>query len=125
MKKLVLLFAIAMFFSSCSAGMKQATTYDPKSLSRIAMADDTYRIFEHPDRQRIMVTTSLSRAAGQGFVSGLTFGVVPVRTPEQQFEAAARAHLDRTERSQCKITRGYLLVRKQYEFQFDCSGELA
>ncbi len=119
---LLLLFGL-VFLASCSAGFQQAVSYDAKSLTTIAMPDDTYRVFEHPDKTRIMLTTSLSKSASQGFASGLTLGIVRVETVEQKFEAAARAHLDRTERSHCKILRGYELIRNQYEFQIECIVE--
>jgi hypothetical protein len=50
-------------------------SYDTKSLAHVKMDDDTYRVFEHPSGDHIMITTSLGAAAGQGFVKGATFGL--------------------------------------------------
>jgi len=101
-------------------GLKDAMAYDSKSLTHVQMKDDNYRIFEHPSGDRIMTTTSLGKAAGQGFVKGLTYGLADIQTPEQLHEAAARRYLDLTGRAACPIQSGYELVRTQYEFKFSC-----
>ena len=96
-------------------------SYDIKSLTYVKMPDDTYRLYEHPNRDRIMSTPSLGASFGQGVVRGATLGLGNADTPEQRHEAAVRQHLDNTGRAHCKITSGYLLVTPQYEFRIDCS----
>lgn len=99
--------------------MNTALKYDFET-HYVSMPDDTYRVFEHPNRDRIMTTPSLGKATGQGFVKGATLGMADVQTPEQLHEAAARKYLDETGRAECTITRGYLLMVPQYEFFFEC-----
>ena len=107
-------------------GLQDAMRYDAKSLAHVKMPDDTYRVFEHPTGDRIMTTTSVAAAAGQGFVSGATLGIASVETPEGRHEAAARRHLDLTGRAACAIRNGYELVHTQYEFLIECPpGTLA
>lgn len=101
---------------ACQAVMEYETT-----THTIKMSDDTYRVFEHPKRDRIMTTPSVGKAVGQSIGEGLTMGVVKPRTPEQLHEAAARRYLDTTGRANCKITRGYLVIDPQYEFYFTCT----
>jgi|GEM_PF-3264566 hypothetical protein len=101
-------------------GLQDVLRYDPKSLAHVKMADDTYRVFEHPAADRIMTTTSVAQAMGQGFIAGATLGIADIQTPEERHEAAARRYLDLTGRAACVIRNGYELVHTQYEFRFDC-----
>jgi len=121
--KIAAAVAAMMVLAGCGGrpgGLGDAMRYDARSLSHVRMDDDTYRVFEHPQRDRIMTTTSLGRAAGQGFVRGATLGIANVQTPEQRHEAAARRYLDMTSRAECTIKSGYELVQTQYEFMIDC-----
>ena len=123
MWKALPILALAVFVAGCGGrpgGLQDALRYDAKSLSHVKMPDDTYRVFEHPAGDRIMTTTSVQKAAGQGFVAGATLGLADVQTPEEGHEAAARHHLDLTGRTACSIKAGYELVRTQYEFLIDC-----
>lgn len=124
--KLVTAIAISALVAGCGGrpgGLQDAARYDASSLTKVKMPDDTYRVFEHPAGDRIMTTTSVGKAAGQGFVSGATLGLANVETPEQGHEAAARRHLDLTGRAACSIRAGYELVRVQYEFLIDCPAD--
>ncbi len=105
--------------SGC-AGVGAAMKYEPK-VHLVRMPDDTYRVFEHPDGNKIMTTPSLGKSAGAGAVQGITFGLADVQPPEQRHEAAARKYLDDTGRANCRIVSGYLLVKPQYEFTIDCT----
>jgi hypothetical protein len=121
--KLVGLALICVSVSACQS-VQTAMQYDQK-VHQVATADDTYRVFEHPNRDRLMTTPSMGKVIGRGTVEGATLGIANLATPEQRHEAAARKHLDETGRSHCRITKGYLLVDPQYEFFFDCSGQPA
>ena len=103
------------------ASVNTALKYDFET-HYVAMPDDTYRVFEHPNRDRVMTTPSLNKTVGQGMIKGATFGIADVQTPEQLHESAARKYLDETGRAECKIVRGYLLMVPQYEFFFECPG---
>lgn len=122
--KRTLILAGAIVVAGCTSrpgGLQDALSYDRHSLTHVAMDDDTYRVFEHPQRDRIMTTTSLGLAASQGLARGATLGIARPQTPEQRHEAAARKHLDETERSHCRIVSGYELVQTQYEFKIECA----
>lgn len=120
--KLFAVLLTALSLTGCaSTGLKTAMSYTPK-VTPFEFESETWRMFEHPDKNRIMVTTSIGTAFGAGAVSGLTLGTVrPADPEEKRFERAARAYLDGTERTNCKIDSGYLVVRLQYEFYFTCS----
>jgi hypothetical protein len=126
MKTKVVLALMVLALAGCGGrpgGLKDAMAYDAKSLTHVKMPDDVYRIFEHPSRDRLMTTTSIGKAAGQGFVRGATLGLATVQTPEQLHEAAARKYLSDTGRGSCVILSGYELITTQYEFKFDCGGQ--
>ncbi|WP_139112547.1 hypothetical protein [Hoeflea olei] len=124
MKPVAVMFpAVALALSSCGGrpgGVQEVLKYDARSLAHVKMADDTYRLFEHPAGDRVMTTSSIGAAMGQGFIQGATLGVADVKTPEQRHEAAARRYLDLTGRQDCTIGNGYELVHTQYEFRFTC-----
>jgi hypothetical protein len=106
--------------SGC-AGLDKALQYETTTYY-VQMPDDRYRIFEHPQRDRIMTTPSIGTAVAVGAASGLTLGIAEIDPPELRHEKAARAYLDQTNRGHCRIVSGYLVVRPQYEFRFDCTG---
>jgi hypothetical protein len=111
------LFSLVML-AGC-AGVDKALEYDD-TVHKVSMADDTYRVFEHPNKDRIMVTPSLETGLGAGFVQGATLGLVDAMTPEQKMEAAARKHLNDTGRSSCTLGNGYEILKGQYEFRITC-----
>lgn len=120
--KFIILASIVVLAGCASrpGGIQDAMSYETKNIAQVKMSDDTYRVFEHPSRKKLMVTPSLGKAAAVGFVQGATFGLADAMTPEQKLEAAARKHLDETGRKDCKIASGYELVKGQYEFNLDC-----
>jgi hypothetical protein len=87
----------------------------------VRMPDDNYRIFDKPAASKLMATSSLASAAGQGFVRGLTLGAVPTDSPKPLFEAAALQFLTESGRPNCRIVDAYLLARPQWEVKYDCS----
>ncbi|MCF6112004.1 hypothetical protein [Mesorhizobium muleiense] len=115
------LFALLPCFMALAAcvGVSTAMQYD-QTVHRIAMPDDTYRVFEHPMRDRIMTTPSTGKVIGQGLAGGATFGLVETMTPEVLQRAAAKKYLDDTGRANCVITRSNLILKPQYEFFFEC-----
>lgn len=121
MSKIVIWVTLGLIVSGCGGrpgGFSDALKYDAKSLTQVAMSDDTYRVFEHPSGDRLMVTSSIGRSAR----SGATFGALPVSSLESH-KAAARRHLDQTGRQACQIVSGEELVKPQYEFVFTCPAD--
>jgi hypothetical protein len=114
----------ALTLSGCASVDYVATEYGGMQPANFEVADvDTYRVFDKPAANKLMITPSLGRAAGAGFVSGLTFGAVSAddnlgRKPE--FERASLAYLKSTGRD-CRIMDGYVVIRGQWEFKYDCS----
>jgi hypothetical protein len=109
-----------LLLTAC-AGMSYALeNYGDVKVQEITMKDDTYRIFDKPKESRMMVTSSIGGAMMQGGGKGLTLNTVDTTPPLPMFRAAARAWLNKTGRSHCKITDGYLILNPQYEFNYSC-----
>lgn len=115
-----------LLLGGCSAGLKYVMDeYSGMQPHQVAMPDDTYRVFDKPQASRMMVTSSLSSAAAQGFGRGLVFGAIDTTPPKPLFEAAARAYLAETGRASCRITDAYILVQPQFEVRYDCTPQQA
>lgn len=106
-----------------SSTMSRVMSYPPTSTT-VQMADDAYRVFEHKTDKTLMTTPSIGKSVGMGVAKGATLGLASVSamSPEQKHEAAAHQYLNQTGRSNCKITKGYLLAEPQYEFTYECAN---
>lgn len=91
----------------------------------VVMNDDTYRVFDKPGENRMMVTPSIGAAGAQGFGRGLALGLVDTTPPSVRFEAAADRFLEEKGRPECKATRATLLVNPQYEVRYACAAKPA
>jgi hypothetical protein len=120
MKKAIYLGIISLGLSGCSSISYIVDNYGGVQPVGVPMPDDRYRVFEHRTENRLMVTTSIGRAATDGQVRGLTLGIVNVQAPKPLFQSSAERYLLDTGRKHCKITDGYELVLTQYEFKFAC-----
>lgn len=105
--------AVAAISVTGCAGVNDAMKYNP-AVHRVQMADDSYRVFEHPDGNKLMVAPS----AGASIKMGASFGMASL--PKQAMEAAARKHLNGTARGHCPITSSRVILKPQYEFTFKC-----
>lgn len=107
---------LCIFLAGC-AGFKEAREYRDATVVRFMDSNDNWRIFDKPDEGRLMITTSLGRAAGLGLTNPIGGDF-----PKPEYQSAAAGWLVSTGR-QCTITDGYLLVRPQWEFKYSCNGQ--
>lgn len=84
----------------------------------------TYRIFDKSDKNKLMITPSISASAGAGVAAGLSFHAVDTTPPKPVYERAALGYLESTGRK-CRIMDAYLLVRPQRQTKYDCSIPIA
>lgn len=116
--------ACALALAGCagvSYVMKEYSGISPKPFE--IEGEDIYRVFDRPEANKLMITPSFGKAAGAGALQGLTFGGVDAMDsigPKPMFEHAALAYLKSTGR-QCRVLDGYLVIRPQWEFKYDCS----
>lgn len=120
MMKLAASLGIALLLAGCSGMSYAISTYSKIDVKTVKMADDEYRIFDRPDLGKMMVTSSIGAAMGQGVGKGLLLMTVDTTPPKPMFQAAARQWLDETGRTNCKITDGYLIISPQFEFTYEC-----
>lgn len=121
MKPSISALALSLTLSGCASVNYMMQEYQGVPVIEVRMPDDTYRIFDRPAQNKLMATSSLSSAAGQGFVRGLTLGAVPTDTPKPLFEAASLQFLAESGRPNCRIVDAYLLARPQWEVKYDCA----
>jgi hypothetical protein len=101
------------------AGMNTAMEYNT-TVHHVQMADDNYRVFEHPKGDRIMVTPSTGATAKLAVSHQVLVPGPVLETPVDRMQAAARKYLDETNRANCQITNRKLVMEPQYEFYFTC-----
>jgi hypothetical protein len=112
---------LCVALSGCASVNYIMKEYDGVPVKEVRMPDDTYRIFDKPAENKLMVTSSLGSAAGQGFVKGLTLGAAPTEPPKPLYEAAALQFLTESGRPGCRILNSYLLAQPQWEVKYDCA----
>ena len=117
----LLLVAVSALLTGCgTAANYTRSEYEGIAIEEVAMPEDTYRVFDKPAANKMMVTTSIGTAMGQGFAHGLTYGAA-TGTPKPLFEAAAIRYLEEHGRSGCRIIDAYMLVQTQWEVKYDCT----
>jgi hypothetical protein len=109
---------VALFLSGC-AGMDAAMEYNDVTVREMHFGGDTWRIFDKPAEGRLMITPSMERAMGGGFLSGLTFGAADTDIPKPEYQRAVEAWLRMTKR-RCTVLDGYKLIKPQWEFKYHC-----
>lgn len=83
-----------------------------------------FRVYEHPTKKSLAVSSTLGAAFGQGIAKGLTFGAGNILPSEGAYRQAAEAYLAKHRAlASCKITDGYLLQEPIFEFIFECSNQ--
>ncbi|MFC3326177.1 hypothetical protein [Mesorhizobium cantuariense] len=120
MKYKLSLILVAAGLSGC-AGMKYAMdNYTGiKPLSYTSPTQKTsYLVYDKPAESRLMITSSIANAMGQGALTGLT--MMNTTPPEILFEQAAVEYLASTGRT-CVSKKAFLIVQPQFEVQYDCS----
>jgi hypothetical protein len=112
---------MALPLAGCSSALSYIIDeYRGVPVVEVSMPDDTYRVFDKPAQSKMMITSSLASAAGQGFALGLTMGAAD-GPPKPRFEATAAKHLQDTGRTGCRLIDAYLLAKPQWEVKYDCT----
>lgn len=110
---------LAVALSGC-AGMDAAMQYNDVQIQEFHANGHPWRIFDKPAEGRLMITPSIGRAVGEGFLSGLTFGAADTEIPKPEYQAAVAAWLRQKHPGSCIITDGYKLIKPQWEFKYRC-----
>ena len=92
----VFLTVPALLLVAGCAGLDHAMEYSGVEVVMVTTQRADFRVFDKPEESRMMVTPTIGAAAGQGFLSGLTFGAADTDYPKPWFQEAAEAHLSNT-----------------------------
>lgn len=80
----------------------------------------TFRIFDKPTENRLMITPTVGGALGHGAAKGLTFGASGA-SPAVIYRDGAAEYLAAAGRS-CTIKDTTLIADPQYEVRYDCAA---
>lgn len=114
----------AAMLCGCASMEYIVKNYNGVALVEHSTSYDTFRIFDKPTENKMMITSSLGMAAAGGFAKGLTFGASGPATSRPIFQEAVEQYLAKSGRS-CRVVDGYLLVDPQWEFKYECGAAVA
>jgi hypothetical protein len=115
------LLAISLLcFAGCSGVDYAMQTYGEVTPVSFLSRGTSWRIFDKPEDQIMMVTPSIGDVVGAGIVEGITVGAIGNQTaPVTHFRLAASEYLTSTGRT-CTITSTREVVDPQWEFTYEC-----
>lgn len=122
--RLIIIAGLASALGGCGGMSYAMQEYQGVEAQHVAMPDDTYRVFDKPGANKMMVTSSIGGAMAQGAGSGLLLNAIDNTPPKPVFEAAALHYLRSTGRTDCRVVDAYLLVKPQFEVKYDCTPPL-
>lgn len=109
----------ALALAGCANYSYATDHYGDTQMVSFEHNDSTYRVFDKPQAGKLMITSSLGAAAGDGALRGLTFGIINNHPSEPVMHDAADAFLASTGRA-CKTDPGQLIMQPQWEFRYSC-----
>ncbi|WP_319569312.1 hypothetical protein [Cohaesibacter marisflavi] len=89
----------------------------------VELDGQAYRIMENSEKHTITTTPPLGTAFKGGLINGLALGMANVLPGKAQHYKAARKYLDETDRAECSIKSGFLVVEPRYRFLYVCPQE--
>ncbi len=110
---------VTLALAGCSGMNYAMENYTGVPIVPFKFGDDTYRVFDKPRENRLMITPSLGAAANAGAVKGITLGLSGPMTIESDYRKVTQAYLDSTGRK-CVTGKGKLVVQPQWEFEYRC-----
>jgi hypothetical protein len=117
--RLIFIIGLAVAVAACAMKPETMQEYSFVKEEYVTMPDDTYRVFDKPESNRMLVSSSIASATSQSFRATLLLkDDVPSK---ETFEATARQYLANSGRDNCRILDSYLLIKPQYEVKYDCA----
>ena len=115
----------AFLFVATTAGCANVQyieqNYSGVAVESVETQYDTFRVFDKAGEGRMMITSSLGSAVGQGLVGGLLYNPTVGATPKPVFQEAVEKYLAHSGR-RCVVLDGYLLAEPQWEFRYKCDA---
>jgi hypothetical protein len=119
--KQIMLLVTAGLVSGCANVSYVMDHYRGVDIQQVETRYDTFRVFDKPSDGRLMITSSLSTAFGQGIAGGLSMNLTVAAAPKPVYQEAAEKFLYERGRD-CRIQDGYLVLQAQWEFLYECRG---
>lgn len=116
-------FASAAVLAGCAAMSDSVQEYSFVEVKYVTMPDDTYRVFDKPEENKMLVSSSIASATAQSLRANLM--LKNDTPPKANFEAAALEYLSSDGRSGCRVKESYLLIAPQFEVKYDCAPVVA
>lgn len=116
----ILAAVIAVALSGCAGAnyaMQNYSKVDVKSFT--SSSGSTFRIYDKPLENRMMITPSIAASFGGGAVKGATFGAYNPSNSEVVYRDAAEQYLKSTGRT-CSARDVSLIFDPQYEIRYEC-----
>lgn len=111
----------ALSLAGCASYNYAIDEYGGVPVASYEYQGNTYRVFDKIASSKLMITPSIGSAAGDGFVKGLTLGLVDTGVPQPVFRAAAEGYLASKGRK-CTVDAGQLIMKPQWEFRYQCAA---
>ncbi|MBA4131531.1 MAG: hypothetical protein C0519_08895 [Hyphomicrobium sp.] len=102
--------------AGCGGVSHVVETYGSISSVPVQTPEDTFQVFDRPDKGTMMVNPSIGVAAAHGATFGLAGSAKP------GYQRAAEQYLANTGRASCVIVDGYEVLKPQWEFKYRCDG---
>ncbi len=113
---------MALILSGCAGVNYAKETYEGAFHTEFKAANGTiYRIFDQPEKSRLMIGLSSSQSAQQGFIRGLGASSGFGATSPVLMRDAGEGYLKSTGR-RCESRDITLIVDSQYEIRYRCFG---
>ncbi|UPT53393.1 hypothetical protein [Synechococcus phage Ssp-JY39] len=123
--RVVAAIAACALMSGCAGANYAMEHYSGVPIQQFkASSGATYRIFDKPAENRLMITSSIGDALGSGAVQGMTLGAVRPTSAAVVFRDAAEEYLASTGRK-CTTRDTTLVIDSQYEVRYECATAVA
>ncbi|UPJ53350.1 hypothetical protein IVB30_19760 [Bradyrhizobium sp. 200] len=90
--------ALCAALGGCAGASYAINEYSGVTVESVSMPEDTYRIYDKPSANKMMVTPSIMASMAQGAGQGLLLNAVDNTPPKPLFERAALEYLRSTGR---------------------------
>jgi hypothetical protein len=103
------------------AGLNHAMEYSDVDVVAFESDGETWRIFDKPNENRLMLTPSIGRALREGVAEGATFGLADPGAPKRQLQGVVESWLAAKHTGKCEVVDGAMIIDPQWEFKYRCS----
>lgn len=118
--KLATLFALGVI-SGCSGASYAIQHYASVPVKSFASSSgSSYRIYDKPSENRLMITPSIGASMSGGAVKGVTWGIVNPLTGTALYRSTAEEFL-RSRGRDCTVKKIELIIEPQYEARYECT----